>query len=122
MTQLGVGVLPVWQDGQPVGVVMDRDICCRASRSASVCEQKDQSSLIWVNSEPTRRVRVGMLLHNGPKKKQWLRPIRHRWRNQKRCEVASVGGLGGFASDPIRTSGVGIERQACRFVSIESMR
>jgi len=30
MTQLGVGVLPVWQDGQPVGVVTDRDICCRA--------------------------------------------------------------------------------------------
>jgi len=30
MSQLGVGVLPVWQDGQPVGVITDRDICCRA--------------------------------------------------------------------------------------------
>jgi CBS domain-containing protein len=30
MSQLDVGVLPVWQDGQPVGVVTDRDICCRA--------------------------------------------------------------------------------------------
>jgi CBS domain-containing protein len=30
MSHLGVGVLPVWQDGQPVGVVTDRDICCRA--------------------------------------------------------------------------------------------
>ena len=29
MTELGVGVLPVWQDGQPVGVVTDRDVCCR---------------------------------------------------------------------------------------------
>jgi CBS domain-containing protein len=30
MSQLGVGMLPVWQDGQAVGVVTDRDICCRA--------------------------------------------------------------------------------------------
>jgi CBS domain-containing protein len=30
MTKLDVGALPVWQDGQPVGVVTDRDICCRA--------------------------------------------------------------------------------------------
>jgi CBS domain-containing protein len=30
MSQFGIGVLPVWQDGQPVGVVTDRDICCRA--------------------------------------------------------------------------------------------
>jgi CBS domain-containing protein len=30
MRQLDVGVLPVWQDGQPVGVITDRDICCRA--------------------------------------------------------------------------------------------
>ncbi len=30
MSQLGVGVLPVWQDGQAVGMVTDRDICCRA--------------------------------------------------------------------------------------------
>ena len=30
MSELGVGVLPVWQDGQPVGVVTDRDVCCRA--------------------------------------------------------------------------------------------
>jgi CBS domain-containing protein len=30
MGQLGVGALPVWQDGQPVGVITDRDICCRA--------------------------------------------------------------------------------------------
>ena len=30
MSQLDVGSLPVWQDGQPVGVVTDRDICCRA--------------------------------------------------------------------------------------------
>ncbi len=30
MTQLDVGALPVWQDGQPVGVITDRDICCRA--------------------------------------------------------------------------------------------
>ena len=29
MHQLGVGVLPVWQDGKPVGLVTDRDICCR---------------------------------------------------------------------------------------------
>jgi CBS domain-containing protein len=29
MNKLGVGVLPVWQDGEPVGVVTDRDICCR---------------------------------------------------------------------------------------------
>ncbi len=31
MSQLGVGVLPVWQDGQAVGVVTDRDVCCRAT-------------------------------------------------------------------------------------------
>jgi CBS domain-containing protein len=30
MADLGVGALPVWQNGQPVGVVTDRDICCRA--------------------------------------------------------------------------------------------
>ncbi len=29
MEQLGVGVLPVWQNGAPVGLVTDRDICCR---------------------------------------------------------------------------------------------
>ena len=29
MHQLGVGVIPVWQDGKPVGLVTDRDICCR---------------------------------------------------------------------------------------------
>lgn len=30
MNQLGVGELPVWQNGEPVGVITDRDICCRA--------------------------------------------------------------------------------------------
>jgi len=30
MSQLGVGVLLVWQEGQALGVVTDRDICCRA--------------------------------------------------------------------------------------------
>lgn len=30
MGHLGVGALPVSQDGQPVGIVTDRDICCRA--------------------------------------------------------------------------------------------
>lgn len=30
MSQLDVGVLPVWQDGHAVGVITDRDICCRA--------------------------------------------------------------------------------------------
>jgi CBS domain-containing protein len=30
MNQIGIGVMPVWQDGQAVGVVTDRDICCRA--------------------------------------------------------------------------------------------
>jgi CBS domain-containing protein len=29
MDQLGVGVLPVWQNGKPAGVITDRDICCR---------------------------------------------------------------------------------------------
>jgi len=29
MDRLGVGVLPVWQDGKPAGVITDRDICCR---------------------------------------------------------------------------------------------
>ncbi len=29
MDQLNVGVLPVWQDGALVGLVTDRDICCR---------------------------------------------------------------------------------------------
>jgi CBS domain-containing protein len=29
MDRLGVGVLPVWQDGALIGVVTDRDICCR---------------------------------------------------------------------------------------------
>jgi CBS domain-containing protein len=29
MDQLGVGALPVWEDGQPIGVITDRDICCR---------------------------------------------------------------------------------------------
>jgi CBS domain-containing protein len=30
MSELGVGVLPVWQDGRALGMVTDRDICCRA--------------------------------------------------------------------------------------------
>ena len=30
MRQLDVGVLPVWQDGQLLGMVTDRDVCCRA--------------------------------------------------------------------------------------------
>lgn len=29
MDQLGVGVLPVWHDGALVGLVTDRDVCCR---------------------------------------------------------------------------------------------
>ena len=29
MHQMGVSILPVWQDGKPVGLVTDRDICCR---------------------------------------------------------------------------------------------
>lgn len=29
MTQSGVGTLPIWENGQPVGLVTDRDICCR---------------------------------------------------------------------------------------------
>ena len=29
MDHLGVGALPVWENGQPIGVVTDRDICCR---------------------------------------------------------------------------------------------
>ncbi len=29
MDQFGVGVLPVWDDGRVVGLVTDRDICCR---------------------------------------------------------------------------------------------
>lgn len=29
MDRSGVGVLPVWEDGQTIGVVTDRDICCR---------------------------------------------------------------------------------------------
>ena len=29
MSQLDVGMLPVWQDSAPMGVVTDRDICCR---------------------------------------------------------------------------------------------
>jgi len=30
MDRTGVGMLPVWQEGKLVGVVTDRDICCRA--------------------------------------------------------------------------------------------
>jgi len=30
MRRLDVGVLPVWQDGQLLGMVTDRDVCCRA--------------------------------------------------------------------------------------------
>ena len=29
MDRSGIGVLPVWENGRPVGVVTDRDICCR---------------------------------------------------------------------------------------------
>ncbi len=29
MEQLGIGILPVWQNGAPIGLVTDRDICCR---------------------------------------------------------------------------------------------
>jgi CBS domain-containing protein len=29
MSQSGIGVLPVWENGQPIGVITDRDICCR---------------------------------------------------------------------------------------------
>ena len=30
MDQLGVGALPVFENGQVVGMVADRDVCCRA--------------------------------------------------------------------------------------------
>jgi CBS domain-containing protein len=30
MRQTDIGVLPVWENGQMVGMVTDRDICCRA--------------------------------------------------------------------------------------------
>lgn len=29
MDRVGVGVLPVWENGKPVGVITDRDICCQ---------------------------------------------------------------------------------------------
>ena len=29
MDHAGVGALQVWEDGQPVGLITDRDICCR---------------------------------------------------------------------------------------------
>lgn len=34
MNQSGVGALPVWENGQPVGLVTDRDICCRVVSTA----------------------------------------------------------------------------------------
>jgi CBS domain-containing protein len=34
MDQSGVGALPVWENGKPVGVVTDRDICCRVVGAA----------------------------------------------------------------------------------------
>lgn len=34
MDQLGVGALPVFEDGQLVGMVTDRDVCCRAIAGA----------------------------------------------------------------------------------------
>lgn len=34
MNQAGVGALPVWENGEPVGVVTDRDICCRVVGTA----------------------------------------------------------------------------------------
>ena len=30
MRKTDVGALPVWEDGQLVGIVTDRDVCCRA--------------------------------------------------------------------------------------------
>lgn len=30
MDRTGTGMLPVWQDGKLLGVITDRDICCRA--------------------------------------------------------------------------------------------
>ena len=30
MDQLGVGALPVWDHGRVIGMVTDRDVCCRA--------------------------------------------------------------------------------------------
>ncbi len=30
MRDLDIGSLPVWEDGQLIGIVTDRDICCRA--------------------------------------------------------------------------------------------
>lgn len=33
MDQLGVGALPVFENGQLVGMVTDRDVCCRAIAS-----------------------------------------------------------------------------------------
>lgn len=29
MDRSGIGVLPVWENEQPIGMVTDRDICCR---------------------------------------------------------------------------------------------
>ncbi len=29
MNELGVGLLPVWENGRAIGVVTDRDVCCR---------------------------------------------------------------------------------------------
>jgi CBS domain-containing protein len=34
MNQSGVGALPVWENGKPVGLVTDRDICCRVVGAA----------------------------------------------------------------------------------------
>jgi CBS domain-containing protein len=30
MNKTGIGALPVWEDGRLVGMITDRDVCCRA--------------------------------------------------------------------------------------------
>lgn len=41
MNQLGIGALPVWEKGHVIGLVTDRDVCCRAIGSG-----KDPSTVV----------------------------------------------------------------------------
>jgi CBS domain-containing protein len=40
MRRMDIGALPVWENGKPVGMVTDRDICCRV-----VGDSRDPASL-----------------------------------------------------------------------------
>ncbi|MFN7875708.1 MAG: CBS domain-containing protein [Pirellula sp.] len=49
MSRMGIGAVPIFQDGKPVGIVTDRDIAVRAVACGSDCSRKPVREIMSEN-------------------------------------------------------------------------